>query len=151
VFELGHTLFLLEVADLPPDLAPGSLPPDVRPPMLATLHPRLARDVDLLTRVAGSDVPVLLLGETGTGKEIFARAVHQLSGRNGPYVAVNCGGLAPSLVEAELFGHKRGAFSGAVSAGCAGCESTSHRFGGEPRRARSCAQDDRPRSASTRA
>jgi transcriptional regulator of acetoin/glycerol metabolism len=115
VFELGHTLFLLEAADLPPDLARDTLPPKVKPSTLATLHPRLGKDVELITRVATSDVPVLLLGETGTGKEIFARAVHELSGRRGPYVAVNCGGLAPSLVEAELFGHKRGAFSGAVS------------------------------------
>jgi DNA-binding NtrC family response regulator len=114
-FELGHSLFLLETAALPPHLERDSRPAAVKPDSLATLHPGLAHDVEVLTRVAPSQVPVLLLGESGTGKEIFARAVHELSRRSGPYVAVNCGGLAPSLVEAELFGHKRGAFSGAVS------------------------------------
>jgi transcriptional regulator with AAA-type ATPase domain len=115
VIGLGHTLFLLEIADVPHDLAHDSGPPRVRPGTLATLNPRLARDVELLGRVATSDVPVLLLGESGTGKEVFARALHELSGRAGPYVAVSCGGIAPTLVEAELFGHRRGAFTGAVA------------------------------------
>ncbi len=69
----------------------------------------------LTSRVAQSNASVLLLGETGTGKEVIANAIHQLSNRNsGPFVKVNCGALSESLLESELFGHVRGAFTGAV-------------------------------------
>ena len=68
----------------------------------------------LLTQVAPLDVGVLLLGETGTGKELLARALHKASGR-GAFVTVDSGSLSPSLAEGELFGHVRGAFTGATS------------------------------------
>jgi DNA-binding NtrC family response regulator len=114
-FVLGHTVFLLErgehPADAPLDVTAREAPVEGA----ATLHPSLHAQVELLLRVAPSDVPLLLLGETGTGKEVFARAAHALSGRRGAFVAVNCGALAPGLVEAELFGHRRGAFTGAVA------------------------------------
>jgi sigma-54 specific flagellar transcriptional regulator A len=78
----------------------------------------LIRDViSLIRQVAGHDSTVLVLGESGTGKEVCARAVHDLSPRrNRPFVAVNCGAIPTDLLESELFGHERGAFTGAVSA-----------------------------------
>jgi sigma-54 specific flagellar transcriptional regulator A len=78
----------------------------------------LIRDaISLIRQVAGHDSTVLVLGESGTGKEVCARAVHDLSPRrNRPFVAVNCGAIPTDLLESELFGHERGAFTGAVSA-----------------------------------
>ncbi|MBD1550412.1 sigma-54 interaction domain-containing protein [Pseudomonas typographi] len=70
-----------------------------------------------LKQVAPSEASVLIFGETGTGKELVARHIHNLSGRrNGPFIAVNCGAFTESLVEAELFGHEKGAFTGALAA-----------------------------------
>jgi transcriptional regulator with GAF, ATPase, and Fis domain len=66
--------------------------------------------------VSRSGAPVLLFGETGTGKEIIARAIHEHSAfRNGPFRRVNCGAISPELIDSELFGHERGAFTGAIS------------------------------------
>ena len=115
VIEIGHKLFTLSVERTPAgmalDLDAASL--DGQPGM-RTLIPRLAEQFAALRRIAPTGLSVILLGETGTGKELLAEAVHQLSGRSGPLVAVNCGALTANLAESQLFGHGRGAFSGAI-------------------------------------
>ncbi len=77
----------------------------------------LRQALQQIEQVATADVTVLLLGESGTGKELFARALHLQSARRaGPFVKINCGAIPEALFESELFGHERGAFTGAVSA-----------------------------------
>jgi formate hydrogenlyase transcriptional activator len=77
--------------------------------------PALRDALGKVERVAAGDTTVLVLGETGTGKELIARAIHQRSARaNGPLVCVNCAALSPGLIASELFGHERGAFTGAT-------------------------------------
>ncbi len=116
LLELGHTIFLFRAAVTldpkdAPDLDGASLKSPA--PGLATFSPALSAEVSRLAAIARSTVPVVLHGPTGSGKEVAARALHQLSGRSGAFVAVNCGGIARTLVETELFGYRKGAFSGA--------------------------------------
>ena len=115
LIELGHTFFIYRdalptPADEPADLDATQLP---QAPGLATLVPALAHTFRRLEQVARSDLSVVLSGESGTGKEVVARSLHGLSSRNGSFVAVNCGALPETLVETELFGYRKGAFSGA--------------------------------------
>lgn len=115
LIEVGHS-FLIYVER--PSAAPIPLrtASAERPPLadgLETFVPQMESGLAALAHVAPSRVPVMLLGETGTGKELTAHAVHALSGRTGPLVAINCGALPQALVESELFGHRKGAFTGA--------------------------------------
>ena len=117
VVEIGHTIFRYRSAVPTPIGAQGDVDASDLAGIqrtFATLVPWLARDVNTLAQVAKTNLAVLLLGDTGTGKEVLARAVHEASGRSGPFVAVNCGAIPTNLTESLFFGHKRGAFSGAL-------------------------------------
>ncbi|MFY0578096.1 sigma 54-interacting transcriptional regulator [Cystobacter fuscus] len=103
---------------------PRSRPVDPLPDSFNVLlgsDPALRDAKQRAARVAGSSLPVLLLAETGTGKELLARAIHEASGNaSGPFLALNCGALPAGLLEAELFGYAPGAFTGALAAGSKG-------------------------------
>ncbi len=86
------------------------------PDAIVGQSPAIGRVMEKIDQVAATDSTVLIRGETGTGKELIARAIHQRGGRRDqPLVAVNCGAIAATLVESELFGHEKGAFTGAVA------------------------------------
>ncbi|GKS76753.1 sigma-54-dependent Fis family transcriptional regulator [Acidovorax sp. SUPP950] len=100
--------------------APPARPRPAKPARLSSLRyldtgdAQLAQVIDRVTRLLGSDVSTLILGETGTGKELLARAIHQDGPRQGgPFVAVNCASIPETLIESELFGYDEGAFTGA--------------------------------------
>jgi two-component system NtrC family response regulator len=81
---------------------------------IITAAPEMLKVAKTIERVATADVSVMLLGASGTGKELLARAVHEKSGRKGEFIAINCAAIPENLLEAELFGYERGAFTGAV-------------------------------------
>lgn len=117
VIGVGRTIFLFREHVVPAEMTDKDLDYadisriDVG---LRTLSPLLAIEFGRVMRFASTEIDILVLGETGTGKELVARAVHTASGRNGEFVAVNCGALTDTLVESQLFGHQKGAFSGAT-------------------------------------
>ncbi|MCZ7684673.1 MAG: sigma 54-interacting transcriptional regulator [Sandaracinaceae bacterium] len=112
VLRVGATLLVFERVVLDADAPLIALE---EPPLLGRSL-GMARVRGEVARVAPRDMPVLVLGESGSGKELVARALHERSGRAGALVAVNCGALPPDLVESELFGHVAGAFTGATKA-----------------------------------
>jgi transcriptional regulator with PAS, ATPase and Fis domain len=105
LLEIGNSFFVLR----------DSVELGTAPDALQTLSAPLARELALFARVATSRLPLLITGDTGTGKEVFALTAHELSRRTGPFVAVNCGAFPETLVESELFGARRGAYSGATT------------------------------------
>lgn len=115
VFEIGGSLFIFRDAGVGPrrvtDLDLSATPLVLL--ALVSLNLDVEAQAAALMKIAPSNVPVLIRGETGTGKELTAQAIHQLSARRGAFVPINCGALPRTLVESELFGSKRGAFSGA--------------------------------------
>lgn len=113
--EIGHSLFVYRLIDPKAMLLLSIHRGGMLHGPTRTLSPTLMSISADLEYVAGSNQPVLFVAETGAGKEIAARFVHEKSGRRGAFVAIDCGAIPEHLVEAELFGHKRGAFSGANS------------------------------------
>jgi DNA-binding NtrC family response regulator len=112
VLRVGATLFVYERIELEADAALSAT--EEAPLFGSSLA--MAQVRGEVARIAGRDMPVLVLGESGSGKELVARALHGRSGRRGNLVAVNCGALPADLVESELFGHVAGAFTGANKA-----------------------------------
>jgi DNA-binding NtrC family response regulator len=111
---LGSTLFLFRSLVVNQRLAANKELLPTPGHEIETLCPVLEEANHRIAKVATSPLTVLLLGETGTGKELLAHALHRLSKRSGPLVIVNCGAIPAPLMEAQLFGHVRGAFTGAV-------------------------------------
>ncbi len=120
VVEVGTTLSVGGVdLMLQSEASPASVPPSEASSFGAALGPSLVmrRIFGVLERIAPTDASVLLEGETGTGKDVLARAIHDRSARKSePFVVVDCGAVSYNLIESELFGHERGAFTGAVAA-----------------------------------
>ncbi len=102
-------------APLPPQSSLGGQKPQSGGPLIVGHNPAIRRVLSLARQVAPSKATVLISGESGTGKEMFARCLHNWSDRaQGPFVAVNCAALPEHLLESELFGHEKGAFTGAI-------------------------------------
>ncbi|HEY5923168.1 MAG TPA: sigma 54-interacting transcriptional regulator [Kofleriaceae bacterium] len=114
LIETGRTAYLFRMLE---SVEPADLTAGTQSSPLGELHtfsPPFARALANVARIALSAQSIVLVGETGTGKEVLARGVHAASRRGGAFVAVNCGALPDTLVESELFGYRKGAFSGAT-------------------------------------
>jgi two component, sigma54 specific, transcriptional regulator, Fis family len=108
---MDYSLTLRENRTLKDRLKGYEVPQDI-----ITINKEMKRLIGLIKEVAVTDASVLIEGESGTGKELFAKALHGMSERsNGPFIEINCGAIPHELFESELFGHERGAFTGAVA------------------------------------
>ena len=115
VLRLGSAEIHLEAVGGPPESV--ELWPETHLGPLVGQSPAMREMFAMLARIAQTEIPVFIRGETGSGKELVARAIHEASPRkNGPYIVVDCAALAENLLESELFGHARGAFTGATNA-----------------------------------
>ncbi|HYN40237.1 MAG TPA: sigma-54 dependent transcriptional regulator [Thermoanaerobaculia bacterium] len=113
-FDLANLLGRIAAALAPPAAGGEAVDPEGPRSLIVGSHPAMVEVYNAVARVARLPVTVLVLGETGTGKELVARALHQFGARSdGPFVAVHCGAIPDTLLESELFGHVRGAFTGA--------------------------------------
>jgi two-component system NtrC family response regulator len=122
---VDRALRLFELEEENRQLAQANVPTPLR--RIVTGSDSMLKVNHTIERVAPTNVTVLLLGESGTGKELLARAVHELSPRaTQPFVAINCGAIPETLLESELFGHERGAFTGAVKQSIGKIENASH-------------------------
>jgi DNA-binding NtrC family response regulator len=120
ILRLGRTCLVFREAELGErprqvDVTADELASQASPRGLRTMSPALEREFALAAKIARSTAPVAILGETGTGKELTALAIHELSQRRGRFVAVNCAGIPEQLVASEMFGHRKGAHSLALT------------------------------------
>jgi DNA-binding NtrC family response regulator len=112
IVRLGSTALRL---DQQPTAAPPPLPNAMRFGLVLGASPAMRRLYPLCERIAQSKIPLVVEGETGTGKELLAESIHQVGGGKGPFVVFDCASVPPTLVESELFGYERGAFTGATT------------------------------------
>ncbi len=121
LYTLGYPVQLDELGDILDDIWSAHSPlrqigtPAMPDDGLVGVSERMRQVTSLVERVAPSTATVLITGESGTGKEVVARRIHRLSGRRGPFIPINCGAIPEQLLESELFGYERGAFTGAVA------------------------------------
>jgi len=116
VIGLGRVFFVFDVDETEPVADLDVSDPSTDLAGFVTLIPSLGQKLARLRQEAKRASAITLVGETGTGKEVLAKSIHQASGRTGPYLAVNCGAIPKDLIQSELFGHAKGAFSGATEA-----------------------------------
>jgi two-component system response regulator AtoC len=117
IVSLGSVVLVVQPGDTPKKPAARLSSPGDKGAPVVVVDPAMRQTYELATRVAAGDISVLLLGETGAGKDVLAEAIHRASPRAGkPLLRLNCAALSELLLESELFGYERGAFTGAVSA-----------------------------------